>query len=217
MAAAEPDRIEKLEEFARTEHSVAALFRSAGSSSDDGWRSDNSLTDFARRLTRERLEAMEGAESTLNALCGGTSQATILELAERLAPGSGADRAIRFLLERLPEERIAAFAANRQIADAWKIELLRSRIAATGRTPAGTEWIWNDDGTESPLGPDRQKAIAIGVIGDLPSASVTALLGHLDVVTTPRGDGTAAGRVLGNDRSGGVCLLTSCGGSTWIG
>ncbi len=185
MAAAEPDRIEKLDEFARTEHSVAALFRSAGSSSDDRWRSDNSLTDFARRLTRERLEATEGAESTLNALCGGTSQATILELVGTVGPGSGADRAIRFLLERLPEEKIAAFVANPQIVDAWKIELLQSRIAATGRTPAGSAWIWSDDGTQSPLGPDRQKVIATGAIGDLPSASVTALLCHLDVSFRP--------------------------------
>jgi hypothetical protein len=185
IAAAGPDRIEKLEEFARTEHSVAALFRSAGGNGDDAWRTDRSLADFARRLTRERLEALEGAESTLNVLCGGVNQATILELAGTVAPGGAADRAIRFLLDRLPDERIAAFAANRDIADAWKIELLRSRIGATGRTPAGTEWIWNDDGNETPLGPDRQKAIAIGAIGDLPSQAVAALLASLDASRCP--------------------------------
>ncbi len=186
MAAAQPDRIEKLEEFARTEYAVAALFRSAGAAGgSDSWRSDSTLTDFARRLTRERLAAVEGSPSTLNAVCGGQSQTTILQLAATVQPGTGADRAIRFLLEKLSEERIAPFVAGNEIADDWKIELLRSRIAATGRTPAATEWIWTDGPVESPLDADRRSTIAAGVIGDLPPQAITGLLCSLDASLRP--------------------------------
>ncbi len=180
IGASRPERIEALEEFAKTEEAVAILFRSAGRNCDAPWRASPPLTDFARRLTRERLETLHGAETSLNGLCGSPSHFTILELAGTVSPGSGIDRAYRHLLTKLPQEKIAAFVANTEIEDAWKTELLQSRIGATGRTPSGCEWIWNEDGQETPLDANRRKALAVAVMGDQSARAVVSLLGSLD-------------------------------------
>jgi len=179
IASAGPDRIEALEGFARTEHAVTAMFRSAGGA-DESWRTDAALTQFARLLTEERLASFDGAEAAFNHLCDGASHATILELAAANAPGGAPDRGIRFLLERLPEGRIAAFVGGDQIDDAWKIELLSGRINATGRMPAGCEWIWDEDGGQAPLAATRRQAIAVGVMNRLAAAAAVAVLGSLD-------------------------------------
>ncbi len=180
LAAAQPERIEKLEDFARTEQAVDMLFRSPGGSGDESWRSESSLTDYARRLTRQRLKALEGAESTLGSLCGGASHWTIVELATTTPPGGGADRALRFLLAKLPDDRIAPLLANGDVDDAWKTELLQSRIATTGRTPPGCQWLWSDEASESPLGPERQKSLALSVMAGLPSKAVVGMLSGLE-------------------------------------
>lgn len=176
LAAAQPERIEKLEDFARTEQAVDMLFRSSGGSGDESWRSESSLTDYARRLTRQRLETLEGAESTLGSLCGGASHWMIVELAATAPPGGAADRALRFLLAKLPDDRIAPLVANGDVNDAWKTELLQSRIATTGRTPPGCQWLWSDETSESPLGHQRQESIALGVMARLPSKAVVGML-----------------------------------------
>ena len=180
LAAAQPERIERLEDFAQTEQAVDMLFRSSGGSSDESWRSEASLTDYARRLTRQRLEALEGAESTLGSLCGGVSHWTIVELAATKPPGSAADRALRFLLAKLPDDRIAPLVANGDVDDAWKTELLQSRIATTGRTPPGCQWLWSDEASQSPLGPERQKSLALDVMARLPSKAVVGMLSSLE-------------------------------------
>ena len=180
IVASGPERIEALEDFAKTETAVAGLFQSASGSGNAPWRADPSLADFARSLTQQRLEAFHGAESTLNGICGRPSHATILELAGTVAPGSGIDRAYRYLLTKLPEEKIAAFVANGEINDGWKTELLQSRIGSTNRPPSGCEWIWGEDETETPLDPERRRAIATGVIGGLQAKVVVPFLGSLD-------------------------------------
>ncbi|MHB8901460.1 MAG: hypothetical protein ACYC6Y_22140, partial [Thermoguttaceae bacterium] len=185
IAASVPDGVEQLPEFARTEQAVEALFRSATGSGDAFWRTNPALSDFARRLTLERLESLEGSESALNSVCGGASQATILELAGTVPPGTGADRAVRFLLQRLPEQAIAPFVADPRIVDAWKTQLLRSRIGAAGRTPAGMEWIWSDAADGASLAPDRRGAIALGVVGELPAPALVALLESLAPTLRP--------------------------------
>lgn len=180
MVASGPERIETLEEFAKTEEAVTKLFRSAGQNAGAPWRANPSLTDFARGLIREQLETLHGAESTLNGLCGSPNHITILELAGTIAPGSRIDRGFRYLLNKLPQEKIAAFVANTEINDAWKMELLQSRISATGRMPSGCEWVWNEDGQETPLEADRRNTLAVGVLGDQPAKAVVSLLGSLD-------------------------------------
>ena len=180
IVASGPERIEALEDFAKTETAAAKLFQSTGGSGSAPWRAHPSLADFARRLTWERLGAFQGDESTLNGICGRPSHATILELAGTVSPGGGIDRAYRYLLTKLPEEKIAPFVANGEIDDGWKTELLQSRIGSTNRTPSGCEWIWSEDGEEAPLDPERRSAIAAGVIGDLPAKVVVPLLGNLD-------------------------------------
>ena len=179
IASAGPDRIEALEGFAQTEHAMAAVFRSAGGT-DESWRTDAGLTQFARLLAEERLAAFDGAEAAFNNLCGGASHATILELAAANAPGRAPDRGIRFLLERLPEGRIAAFVGADRIDDAWKIELLSGRINATGRMPAGCEWIWDEDGGQAPLAATRRQAIAVDVMNRLAAGAAVAVLGSMD-------------------------------------
>ncbi len=179
IASAGPDRIEALERFTRTEHAMAAMFRSAGGA-DESWRTDAALTQFARLLAEERLASFDGAEAAFNNLCGGASHATILELAAANAPGGAPDRGIRFLLERLPEGRIAALVGADQIDDAWKIELLGKRIAATGRMPAGCEWLWDEDGGQASLAATRRQAIAVGVMSRLAAGAAVAVLGSLD-------------------------------------
>lgn len=181
IVASGPERIETLDDFAKTERAVERLFQSGGNGSTP-WHSDSSLTDYARRLARERLEALHGAESTLNGLCGGPKHAVILELAGTVGPGSDIDRAFRYLLNKLPEEKIAAFVSHVEIDDAWKIELLKSRIGATGRAPAGCEWFWAEEELEAPLESTRRKSISIGVLSDLPARAVVSLLGSLDAL-----------------------------------
>ncbi len=179
IAAAGPERIEALEDFTRTEQAVATLFQSV-SASDESWRSDGVLANFARSLTQERLGSLAGDESTLNRICGGASHTAILDLVTMVAPGSGMDRGIRFLLEKLPEEKVAPLVANGEIDDAWKIELLQSRIGAKGKAPAGCEWIWDEEGHETPLSSDRRRAIALGLMGGISATAVVSMLGGLD-------------------------------------
>lgn len=180
MVASGPERIEALEDFAKTEEAVTKLFHASGQVAGAPWRTNPSLTDFARRLTRERLETLHGAESTLNGLCGSPNHITILELAGTIAPGSRIDRAFRHLLNKLPQEKIAAFAGNAEIDDNWKTELLRSRISATGKTPSGCEWLWDEDGQETSLDAKRQNALAVGVLDNQPPKAVVSLLASLD-------------------------------------
>ena len=180
IAASRPERVEALEGVAETEDAVGRLFQAARENVKLPWRSDPVLTDFARRLVCERLESLEGTESFLSGLCGRENHTIILDLAGKTPPGSGIDRAFRYLLGKLPEEKIVPFVSNSEIDDGWKAELLLARSGSKGRTPKGCEWIWDGNGQETPLESTRRSEIAARVMAKLPGQAVVPLLTGLN-------------------------------------
>ena len=180
LAASKPERIETLDDFAGTEEAIRRLFQAKGGKCELPWRSDPCLTDFARRLTWERLAAIQGTEATLDSLCGRQNHMIVLELAGTVAPGTEIDRAYRYLLKKLPEEKIAPFVAHPEVDETWKIELLQSHICARGKTPRRCEWVWDEDEQQTPLNAEQRDAIAVGVIAHLPASAAVALLTGLN-------------------------------------
>lgn len=179
IAAARCKRIEALEDFARTERTVAAWFDSPETAADDDWRKQPELTDFARRLVLERLGGDLDCREKCSRLRGRASLATIVELAAATPPGAGPDAAIGYLLDCLSEPQVEPLLRLPEVAERWKVQLLVRRIEQAERMPSGCEWLWEDGPPPGAMTAEKCRELGVRVLLGLNGRLVAALLATL--------------------------------------